>query len=246
VELFVITAVGKSVVRGRSVELRKEQVPSFAVRVGPGDEKVETVREGAAVAGAPGVGSKARGAGGDLRTRQAVSRPRYNVDDGEVGVASVQGGTGAADDFDSVDQVQIDAELLPDVSEVVQTFVGADAIEKEQNPGVPITGSAESTNSDVGVIAVAGDVEPWQRSQHIRQRAVTVLRDFRGGDDAHKRWDIPRFLRPLRAGDDDLDLHQPFEVHREGVDWRLWGWGRRLGSGEAGRNERTRDQEDAG
>src|SRR5205085_12090864 len=57
-------------------------------------------------------------------------------------------------------------------------------VEEQQDARVPVTGSLESADAHVRVVAVVGDVEARQRLEHIGERAIAVLPDVGRGDDA--------------------------------------------------------------
>jgi hypothetical protein len=169
---------------------------------------------------------------------------RDEVDHGEERITAVEGGAGAPDDFDPLDQIEIDAGFFTDVGLVIHVVVRALPVQQEQNPRVVIPGALETPNADIRVIAVTGDIEARKRLEDVAERAVSVRLDLRRRHDAHERRDVPRALRALRRGDDDFQIHELLEVERQEIGRSRWLGRLGLGRDPVGAEARDGKRED--
>src|SRR5690242_12237552 len=73
------------------------------------------------------------------------------------------------------------------------------AVNKQQDPAVPVSQTPETSHADVTEIAVGRDVEAAYALENIGQRAVAVFLNLLGRDDRHSRGASFRFCACLDA-----------------------------------------------
>lgn len=132
----------------------------------------------AAITGAAVVGAKAGRRERDFHAFQLRCFARDHVDDREEGVGAVEGRTGAADDFDALDQVHIDEKLCPEVGLAENVVVDLMAVDQNQDAIVGISQAPKAAHANEAVVAIVGDVETADAFQDIGERAIAIFLDF--------------------------------------------------------------------
>src|SRR3990167_5739963 len=108
-----------------------------------------------------------------------------DVDHAEEGIGAVDGGTGAGQKFDALNQIDIDGEVGPNSGLVKDIVVVAYPVDEQENAGVVVARRGEAAHAQVVVAAVVAGVEPAHAVQNVCQRAVAEGTDVLGCYHAH-------------------------------------------------------------
>ena len=106
------------------------------------------------------------------RQIQAVDRPATlgdDVDDTKERTRAVQRRARATDDFDPLDQVDVEGKFRADQCTAEDIVIESVAVDEEQHAGVVIAGTRKAAHPKEAVIAVVGDVKAANTAQHVCQ-----------------------------------------------------------------------------
>ena len=161
------------------------------------------------------VGFPAGNRAGDFAPVHRASLPRDDVDHAEERVVAVKRGAGTADDLHPLDHVHINQPLRAAEGRIVDRFVGAMTVHRDQDSSTVIPGPAHPAHPDVGVNAVGSDIEAADVAQDIVQRPVAALFDLVGSNNGNGGWSLRDFLLMLGSAINHrhLHLHQVLQLH---------------------------------
>jgi hypothetical protein len=146
-----------------------------------------------------------------------------HVDHGEEGVGAVERRTGATDDLDALDHVDIDEKFGAEVGLAENVVIDAVAVDEDEQAIVGIAEAAKAAYADETVVAIVGDVEAADGFENVGERAIAVFLYFVGGDYRDGGWGVAGVLHALGGGVDG-DVHKVFEVELgEVAGWRRVG-----------------------
>src|SRR6266852_7260357 len=175
-----------AIVGGRVVEFGEEEGVPLAVVEGAGEQHVHPFVP-AAVTGPSLVGTKAGRLERKLHTCELRGLAGDNVHHRKEGIAAVEGRTGAADDFHTLNKVHVHGKFRPQHGLFVNIVVNAVTVHQQQNAIVVVSQPLEAAHSQVAIVAVVGDVEAAHTAQDVGQSAVTVLLDLVCSDYRYRR-----------------------------------------------------------
>src|SRR5262249_31775252 len=128
-------------------------------------------------------------------------------------VVSVQARTRSADDFDAVNEVDVQEEFGADRCAVGKAVVDAMPIDHQEYATVVI-GRIEAAHPEEGVGPVVADIKTPHAVENVGKGAITVSLALLGMDDGDGRGSLGDFLFVLRGGLDygNLQLHELFQA----------------------------------
>src|ERR1035437_4157315 len=163
-----------AVVSRRTVESgKKEPRRTAAVIGGAGEKQVHPVKP-LAIRGPPFVRPKTVGLACQDHPLEVVDVAGNHVDHGKECVGSIQRAARTTNDFDAVNQINIELKISADQSAVVEVVGEAMAIQQQQNARVVVTRPRESAHADVAIISVIADIESPHAAENVGQGAVTA------------------------------------------------------------------------
>src|SRR5258706_1143015 len=193
-EAVVIHFMRNAVVLRWRVEFLVEQIVRAIAAVNRArKQELQAVGELVAERYAAGIGVETSIGTGGLDAVHLSALAGEDVDHAEESVVTVKHGTRAADDFDTVNQVNVQNERRVNERAVVQVVVDALAVDEEQNAAVEIA-EVDAARAQKSVVAVVGNVKTLYAGQNVGQRPVAVALDFVGRDDRGGRRRLGGFL----------------------------------------------------
>jgi len=115
-----------------------------------------------------------------------LSPPGDDVEDREERIAAIEGRDWPANNFDPLDQIDVDRELRPEHGFIVNIVVEPMSVDQQQDSGVEVAWPRKSPHPQAAVVAVIGDEETTHRLQNVGQCAVSILLDLIGGDHGNR------------------------------------------------------------
>ena len=83
--------------------------------------------------------------------------PGNDIDHGKQSVAAIEGRGGTTNDFDPLNQVNINGELGPKHGFVVDVVIKPVSIDQQEDSGVEVARTGEASYSEISVVPVVGD-----------------------------------------------------------------------------------------
>src|SRR5579864_3409557 len=128
------------------------------------------------------------------------------VDNGQKGARTIQRGTGSANNLDSLDQVNVEWELGPDLGKIVNVVIETVSVEQQQDLIVVPTWAREPAYANIAVVAIIGNLESTNAAQCICQRPVAELTNLLGSNHGYRRGRFPVALQVHRRA---INLYIP-------------------------------------
>src|SRR5579864_2318648 len=130
------------------------------------------------IRGPPLVSSETAYLAGEFHAIQMADVLGNHIDHGKECAGSIQRTAGTSDDFDAVNQIDIELKLAADERAVIDVVVEAMPIEQHQDARVIVSRPGKSTHANIAIIAIVGDIKSPHAAQDVGQGAITTLVDL--------------------------------------------------------------------
>src|SRR5439155_380438 len=206
----VVRIASNAVVCGSAVELWVEQCLPTAIVEAAGKSRIHSPVF-AAIRNPPFVGFEACRFKRKFPAIQLLCLAGNHIHDSKKGTRSVQRGTGATNDFHSINQIHIQRELCPQHGLFVNVVVDPMAVDQQEHPAVIRFRTVNASHPGIGKVAVVGDIETAHATQNVSKGAVTVFLDLVSGDYCDRGGSVGDLLYMSRCGV-NRDICQLFQA----------------------------------
>ena len=206
----VVRIASNAVVCGSAVELWVEQCLPTAIVEAAGKNRIHSPVF-AAIRNPPFVGFEACRFKRKFPAIQLLCLAGNHIYDSKKGTRSVQRGTGATNDFHSINQIHIQRELCPQHGLFVNVVVDPMAVDQQEHPAVIRFRAVNASHPGIGKVAVVGDIETAHATQNVSKGAVTVFLDLVSGDYCDRGGSVGDLLYMSRCGV-NRDICQLFQA----------------------------------
>ena len=159
-KLVIVRVHRNAVVGGGIVEFREEKlVLPMGIIEGAGKKQFQTIIKLIAVADAALVGAVTGHLARHAHLWQIPPSFCNDVDDPQEGAGDIKGGIRPADDFDAVNQVDVNRELRSNQSRVENVIVEPVAVNQQGDAIVVVSRKSIAAHSQVAIIPVVSDIK---------------------------------------------------------------------------------------
>ena len=159
-KLVIVRVHGNAVVGGGIVEFREEKlVLPMGIIERAGKKQLQTILELIAVADAALVRAVTGHAACHAHLLQIPPPLCDDVDDPQEGAGDIKGRIRPADDFDAVNQVDVNRELRSNQRRVENVVVESVAVNQQGDATVVVSRKSIASHSQVAIISVVSDIK---------------------------------------------------------------------------------------
>ena len=171
--------------------------------------------------------------GSEFQPADSLAVAGDDVDDAEERIAAVDCRSGAGNEFNPLDEVDINRKLKPDTALAVDGVVEQDSVHHHQHAGVEVAQPPDAPHAQVAVVAVRSDVQTADAVQDVSQLAVAQALYVSRTDDGDRRGCFRCLLGEL-GRTLYIEVQQLFERQQCRILGAGCAWGRRKRTGQYG------------
>src|SRR3990167_997574 len=132
--------------------------------------------------------------------------PCDDIYDAKECARAIHSRSGAWNEFDPINEVDIDGEVGTDTCLIVEIVIEPNTVDQKQDPGVVIPGRRKTTSSEVVVRTVIGDIQAAHATEDISQCPIAEQADVIRSHHTHSRRCLQDRLLVATCGS-DVQLH---------------------------------------